>query len=63
MKLTVHINKRKRKLFESMLSDVLPLSYQVDIMSNHSGDKSKYEIPYETDNQRKTIITLYKAFQ
>jgi hypothetical protein len=44
-----------------MLSDILPLSYQVDIMSNHKGEKSKYEIPYENENQRKTIITIAKA--
>jgi hypothetical protein len=61
MKVIVHVTKRKRRLFESILSGILPLSYQVDIMSNHTGEKSKYEIPYETENQRKTIITLLKA--
>ncbi len=61
MKLEVQINKRKRRLFESILSGILPLSYQVDIMSNHVGDKSKYEVPYENENQRKTIISISKV--
>lgn len=63
MKLQLSINKKKRVLFENMLSKILPLSYQVDVMSNHIGMKSKYEIPYENDNQRRTIISISRAMR
>jgi len=63
MKLPITINKRKRKLFETYLSEILPLSYQVDIMSNHIGEKSKYEIPYENEKQRKTIVSIAKILK
>ncbi len=63
MKVSVSINPRKRKQFEDMLSSILPLSYQVDIMSNHSGVKSKYDVPYETERQRKTILTIEKILR
>jgi len=60
MKLSITINKRKRKTFERMLSSILPLSYQVDVFSNHSGYRSRYEIPFENDRQRKTILSIGK---
>jgi hypothetical protein len=63
MKVSVSINPRKRKLFERVLSGILPLSYQVDIFSNHSGIESRYEIPYETDKQKRTILNVEKIMK
>ena len=63
MKVSVSINPRKRKLFERVLSGILPMSYQVDIFSNHSRIESRYEIPFETENQKKTILTIEKIMK
>jgi len=63
MKVSISINSRNRNKFDRFISDVIPVSYQVDIMSNHSGMKSKYEIPYENENQKRTILNLQKILK
>jgi hypothetical protein len=63
MKLQVTINKRHRKLFESFLESILPISYQVDVFSNHKGYRSRYEIPYENEDQKRTIQNIVNTLR
>ena len=63
MKLQVSINKRNRKTFDSFLNSILTLSYQIDVFSNHSGNRSRYEIPFENDNQKRTILEIMKLLK
>lgn len=60
---SVKINNRRIPLFIEMIEGILPLSYQVDIVSTPGSIWTSYEIPCETDNQKRTIQSIEKILK
>lgn len=63
MILQVTIKRENRNLFDSYLIRILPLSYLVDVECKHERMNSRYEIPCDNENQKRTIQNVERMLQ